>query len=653
MTQVSDAQPKEETLIPAGQLAPWNTGDLPEPPRAGWRLWVALIGPGVVLAGTSIGTGEWLFGPAVSAQYGASLFWLALTSIIFQAFANIMFMRYALYCGEPMNVGILRLWPGPAFWMLGFLVLEVGAILPYNASNAAIPLTAAFLGRLPSQEDAETVKWLGVTIFLLSFVPLVFGGTVYKMLEKIMTFKLVVVLGYLTVIAVTMVSAPVVWDVCSGFFRFGTLPLRPEVMIVGRHFNVQLEEGGTTYKVVGSWEQDQASQNWDRNKVTGDLFETRGDKKIKHGLRDRELSAESIAVREQVIDMSQQFPGTNKFLFEAQQKDGTLHVEGDVVDRHYWKATRVLVRTGDTENEYASLEAIPQPQQGVVENYLQHEGLAYVNAVSYAQENGKLPPLDWAMVVSFIAIAGAGGLTNMMFSNYARDKGWGMGRHVGAIPSAFGGITVNLSHTGRVFLWDAANREKWWGWIRHIARDQAIWIFASIIGMALPCMMSLEFIRNASVSGDRVSAMSAEGIANRFPSMSGMFWFMTLFCGFLVLAPGQVSVGDQVARRWTDMIWNASAGVRRLKINVKHVYYTILVAYGIGGLIILFTLKPVQTAKIAGILSNVALGAVTLLSLAVTRKLMPRELQPHWLYQIGVVLCGLFFISISVAVFLL
>src|SRR6185436_1343100 len=128
-------------------------------------------------------------------------------------------------------------------------------------------------------------------------------------------------------------------------------------------------------------------------------------------------------------------------------------------------------------------------------------------------EHGNLPSLDWKMIVSFIAIAGAGGLTNMMFSNYARDKGWGMGSHVGAIPSAFGGITVNLSHTGRVFPLDETNRPRWKGWIRHILRDQGIWMAASIIGMALPCMMSLEFIRNASVSGDRVSAMAAEGIA--------------------------------------------------------------------------------------------------------------------------------------------
>jgi len=38
--------------------------------------------------------------------------------------------------------------------------------------------------------------------------------------------------------------------------------------------------------------------------------------------------------------------------------------------------------------------------------------------------------------------------------------------------------------------------------MRHIRRDQAIWVLASILGMALPCMMSLEFIRNATVTGD-------------------------------------------------------------------------------------------------------------------------------------------------------
>ena len=61
------------------------------------------------------------------------------------------------------------------------------------------------------------------------------------------------------------------------------------------------------------------------------------------------------------------------------------------------------------------------------------------------------------MVVAFIGIAGAGGLTNTLFSNYTRDKGWGMGALVGAIPSAIGGRTISLSHIGCAFIPEGAN----------------------------------------------------------------------------------------------------------------------------------------------------------------------------------------------------
>ena len=66
---------------------------------------------------------------------------------------------------------------------------------------------------------------------------------------------------------------------------------------------------------------------------------------------------------------------------------------------------------------------------------------------------GALPEgeFSWATLAAFCAVAGAGGLTNSYFSNYARDKGWGMGRTVGAIPSAVGGRNIALSHTGSVF----------------------------------------------------------------------------------------------------------------------------------------------------------------------------------------------------------
>jgi hypothetical protein len=642
------ASTTDNTTIAAGVLAPWETGDLPAPPRPGWRLWVGLLGPGVVLAGTSIGTGEWLFGPAVSAQYGAALFWLALTSILLQGFCNLMFMRYAVYCGEPIIVGILRTRPGPTFWMIFFAILELPGLLPYNASNAAVPLAAAVIGHLPQTAgDQLLVKALGIATFLLAFLPLIFGGTVYRMLEKIMTAKLVVVLGYLSVIAVTMVSAPVVWDVLTGFVRFGTVPLRPDTLIVGRHFTVTDFEGTTRYMAKGTWERD--------GNVSGDLLVTRGSTATKHGLRDgSKLPAELVPVRDRLLKFVRPFADYPIFYLEVADRDHTLIAQGTVVENHYWEAENFIIVHDGNRQDYGWLDDVPEPFRAKFKNYLDHEGLAYVSLVGYVRENGRAPPLDWAVVVAFIAIAGAGGLTNSMFSNYARDKGWGMGAHVGAIPSAFGGVTIGLSHTGRVFPIDEANRSRWRGWMRHIFRDQLLWMAASVVGMALPCMMSLEFIRNATVTEHRVAAMSAEGIASRFPAQAGLFWFLTLFCGFLVLAPGQVSVGDQIARRWTDMIWTAGKRLKRLsRGDVRTVYYGILAGYGVIGLVILTLLPPVKIATISSVLQNIALGSSSLLSLYVNRRLLPKELQPGWFHQLGVILCGVFFLGISAALLLL
>src|SRR5262245_62967349 len=133
-----------------------------------------------------------------------------------------MFMRYAVYCGEPIIVGGMRTRPGPALWIPCYLLLDIAAIWPYNASNAAIPLVAAIRGRLPSTpDDLFLVKVLGYVIFLLAFVPLVFGGTVYRMLERVMTFKLVFVLVYLTALAVLMVSPSVCCEVVGLFAQYG------------------------------------------------------------------------------------------------------------------------------------------------------------------------------------------------------------------------------------------------------------------------------------------------------------------------------------------------------------------------------------------------------------------------------------------------
>lgn len=628
-------------------LGEWDLKDLPKPPFAGWKLWVGLLGPGVVLAGTSIGTGEWLFGPAVTAQYGASVMWLASISIIFQVFCNLIMMRYALYCGEPIVVGFLRTSPGPVPWIVALALLECFAIWPYNASNAAVPLAAAILGHLPkSAEDFAFVSTLGKVIFVGSFVPLIFGGTVYRMLEWIMSVKLVVVLGFCGFICIFMVSGNTAMQVVRGFLGFGTLPLRAETVVVGSHFTVSETEEGIEYQLRGTFNGEQLDFG---------VFEIDdGETKTKYQ-HDQEMSESELTRYNALLARARTLASPGRFYVRTARGGTDLAVEGIIDEDRLWQASRVTVSHDGSEQTYNSLEAVPPDLRARVVDLLENNGAELTNVFSYVARHGELPPMDWAILAAFIGIAGAGGMSNSLFSNYCRDKGWGMGKHVGAIPSAVGGRNISLSHVGATFELNDESRKNWRGWLRHVIRDQtAVWMLCSFIGMALPCMISLEFIRNHSVEGARVAAMTAEGLAQRNPDFGGVLWFLTLFTGFLVLAPGQVSVGDQISRRWTDIIWSSSKWFRRLKGNqVKYLYYGIMTIYGIWGLFVLYMIpNPLTTAKIGATIGNATLGLTTLFALYLSRKMLPKELRPHWFLQLGVLGCVAFFLGLSVIVVL-
>jgi hypothetical protein len=465
-------------------LPPWDRDELPAPPVFHLRNWTLLIGPGLVMAGSNVGGGEWLFGPVVTARYGGTILWIAQISILVQVFYNLAIMRYALYCGENIFAGFFRTWPGPRFWAIFYMTLDFAGAWPYLASNAAVPLAAVWLGHLPREEDAALVKNLGYAIFLAAFVPLIFGGKIYNMIERILVAKLFLVLGYLGFMALFWVSWDTWREILSGLLRFGALPA------------------------------------------------------------------------------------------------------GEV---------------------------------------------------------------NWGLLAGFAAIAGAGGLYNTTLSGYVRDKGWGMGARVGAIPSAIGGRTVKLSHTGKVFDHDTPeNRRRWLGWLRHIRRDQlALWAPGCIAGIVLPAMMSYEFIRGAqNVSGHAAAGMTARAIADRHGEL---FWYLTLLCGFLILAPTQVSQMDGIVRRWTDVVWIGWKRLHRLEGNeAKRVYYCLLAVYGTWGLIALrVTPSPLVLAIATGVMVNFAFAFSALHTLWAVSTLLPPPLRPGWFLRAGLIAGAVFYFGIS------
>jgi hypothetical protein len=637
--------------VSAGCLPAWEVGTLEPPPQLTLRKLTSLIGPGILLAGSSVGAGEWLFGPAVSAQFGGTFLWLATISIVTQAFYNLEVMRYTLYCGEPVFVGFFRLLPGPKFWTAVYLVLCIAHIWPFMAANAAVPLTAAVLGHLPGNgsvsiagvtiSESYLVKLLGYAIFVLAFLPLIFGGKIYNVLERMMTFKLVVVLGFLVSVTIFLISPRNAWEVFSGFFRFGQVALRAETVIAGPHFDVATREGSKQYVIKGTFE--------GKNPVVT-KFGAMDERLHKTTWFDvnKSLPESTASDEERILARIGPLAKPGRFLVDTTRGDESFRISGEITAQGEWFAEHVVTQTKGGPPFDRTPSQFTGPDAEFVNQYVRNQGFQREALWSYWSKHGGLPPLDWPLLAALSAIAGAGMLSNALFSNYARDKGWGMGAQTGAIPSAIGGHRISLSHVGKVFVVDDAMLVRWRGWFRHILRDQAIWMTCSFVGMALPCMMSLEFIRNAPVSENRVAALTAEGLSLRFPAYAGFWWVTTLFIGFLVLAPNAVFAGDLIARLWTDLIWIGSAKVRdRPGHSVMRVYYGILAIYFVWGLVALTYFSPLQIAIIGPVLGNIALGFSSFHTLAVNRRLLPEALRPNLLMQLGLVACGVFFIGIT------
>ena len=291
-----------------------------------------------------------------------------------------------------------------------------------------------------------------------------------------------------------------------------------------------------------------------------------------------------------------------------------------------------------------------------------------VNAFSHFFEHGEWPIIalgNIALLGAFAGYAGGGGLSNSTYSNFVRDKGWGMGKRVGAIASAIGGRNITLSHIGKVFPVNDENLARWRGWWRYILSDQLlVWAPGCVMGMALPGLLSMEFARQSPMYGEKIEysqpLITADGIRNAadLGEWSSALWVVALFVGLMVFLPSQMSIVDDFARRWTDILWSSSAKIRtRLKTNqVRNVYYAILAVYVIWSFVsatifLRFGDAPTIMVLVIANLNNVALGATAFHVLWINRRYLPAPIRPKWYNQLGIAFCGVFYLGLATLVF--
>lgn len=251
--------------------------------------------------------------------------------------------------------------------------------------------------------------------------------------------------------------------------------------------------------------------------------------------------------------------------------------------------------------------------------------------------------IDWSLLGALAAASGAGGIANLSITNWIRDKGFGMGKLVGAIPSAIGGVRIQLSHVGIVFPINSANLSRWKDWLRYVHLDQIwIWGFLAFWGMFLNVNLAAATIpEGTDITGLAAGAYQARYLADHV--WTG-FWMVTLWSGFWTVFSTQLGNTDLFVRTITDVLWLSSRKFRsRRTLNVRKIYYSLLLAFVLWAVFAIALAVPFALFKIMANVSGFILAVGSIHILLVNRRFLPRELRPPRWRQAALGLCCIFY----------
>ena len=445
---------------------------------------MGVVGPGVIVLGASIGSGEYLLGPANFVRYGLTLLWVTSVAVLLQTNFNAELMRYTMATGEPANTGFMRTKPHSTFWAVIYSLLyflQVGWPAWAGAASGAFFFLAT--RRVATAEDANVVYMIGVATFLVCVAVLLFGRRIERTLEILNWILVVAILGSFLVLALIFV-APDTWiAAATGFFGFA--------------------------------------------------------------------------------------PSTGRFLF--------------------------------------------------------------------------LPAgADYFLIGAFAGFCGAGGVINLTLSNWARDKGYGMGGVAGYIPAAVGGKKVNLAHTGFTFVPDEKGMERWRGWWRVVKADQwVIYFFGALLGMALPAVLYVTFLEpGTDIRGYGIAAALASKMAERLPLAGGVVAFL----GAWILFKTQLDVMEAMVRAVTDILWTGSKRIRAWRGgDVRAIYYALLGIVVVWGLIALRMAQPILLLQISANIAGLTFVIAGVHLYYVNTRLLPAAVRPGVWPRVGLLALVVFY----------
>ena len=239
---------------------------------------------------------------------------------------------------------------------------------------------------------------------------------------------------------------------------------------------------------------------------------------------------------------------------------------------------------------------------------------------------GAVSEIPIAVLMGAIAFAGAGGVMNLVQSNWVRDKGLGMGARLPTVVSPFTGEEVAAPTTGYFFRRDEENMRRWKGWWKVADTEQKL-TFLLIGGITLLVFMTLTYV-TVGIGGQAESfdfiKIQGDALAAEYGTwLSTAFWLI----GSVVLYSTNLTVLDMVARLTADVLKTGALRDSTRWSESRLYFLTVWLMIAVGSAILLSGVdQPLVLLVIASALNGVVMFIYSLLLVKLNRGVLPREI---------------------------
>ncbi|MEZ6069176.1 MAG: Nramp family divalent metal transporter [Pirellulales bacterium] len=218
----ADDSPDDERLVPEdvmprGDLPAMRVRDLPEavPLRR-------MIGPGIILAGLALGSGEFVIWPYITYRSGFVFFWACVLGVVTQYFINMEVTRWTLATGESAVTGFCRL---SRHWAWVFLLLNIIPwIIPAWATGAAEVAGWLFNPDAIDVAGTKLTKVLTIASLVGCASVLTLGPVVYETVERLQMVLVTAIVALVVLLSFMLVRWDAVAAMAGGVLSVGDLP---------------------------------------------------------------------------------------------------------------------------------------------------------------------------------------------------------------------------------------------------------------------------------------------------------------------------------------------------------------------------------------------------------------------------------------------